>query len=100
MLTNNPFLSPWLQTALLLIVVVPYAVPESMAHAVRRVNRHGPFLGVVVPNAFEMDPLFRSPSFSPAKKGLPPYLDVAGICAFTHNNAYIQICVTHHAQVN
>jgi hypothetical protein len=59
MLTNNPFLSPWLQTALLLIVVVPYAVPESMAHAVRRVNRHGPFLGVVVPNAFEMDPLLR-----------------------------------------
>jgi hypothetical protein len=40
------------------------------------------------------------PSFSPAKKGLPPSLDVAGICAFTHNNAYIQICVTHHAQVN
>jgi hypothetical protein len=97
MIINNPlFLSLPLQTALLLLIVVPCAVraavPESMEHAIPRVNRHGPFIGVVVPNAFEMDPLLRSSSFSPAKKGLPPYLDVAGMCAFTHNNSYIQIC--------
>ena len=53
------------------------AVQESTARSIQMVNRCGPFLGVVVPNAFEMEPLLRSPSFSPAK-GLPPYLDVAG----------------------
>ena len=53
------------------------AVQESTARSTQMVNRCGPFLGVVVPNAFEMEPLLRSPSFSPAK-GLPPYLDVAG----------------------
>ncbi|KAL5203394.1 hypothetical protein ABZP36_014346 [Zizania latifolia] len=52
------------------------AVPASAERAIRRVNRRGPFLGVVVPNGFEMDPLLRSPAFSPAKK--LPHLDVAG----------------------
>ncbi|CAL4910922.1 unnamed protein product [Urochloa decumbens] len=52
--------------------------PESTARAIGRVNQHGPFLGVVVPNAFEMEPLLRSPRFSTAKSRLPPYLDVAG----------------------
>ncbi|CAN6344840.1 unnamed protein product [Urochloa humidicola] len=54
------------------------AVPESTARSIRRVNRHGPFHGVVVPNPFEMEPLLRSPRFSPARGHLPPYLDVAG----------------------
>ncbi|CAL4896299.1 unnamed protein product [Urochloa decumbens] len=54
------------------------AVPESTARSIGRVTRLGPFLGVVVPNAFEMEPLLRSPRFSPAKSRLPPYLDVAG----------------------
>ncbi|WVZ97101.1 hypothetical protein U9M48_042659 [Paspalum notatum var. saurae] len=54
------------------------AVQESTARSIRMVNRRGPFLGVVVPNTFEMEPLLRSPSFSSPAKGLPPYLDVAG----------------------
>jgi len=58
-------------------VVVRAAVQQSTARSIQMVNRCGPFLGVVVPNAFEMEPLLQSPSFSPAK-GLPPYLDVAG----------------------
>jgi hypothetical protein len=57
--------------------VVRAAVQGSTARSIQMVNRCGPFLGVVVPNAFEMEPLLRSPSFSPAK-GLPSYLDVAG----------------------
>uniref|UniRef100_J3M530 Nucleoside phosphorylase domain-containing protein n=1 Tax=Oryza brachyantha TaxID=4533 RepID=J3M530_ORYBR len=52
------------------------AVPAGTARDVSRVNRQGPFVGVVVPNGFEMEPLLRSPEFSPAKK--LPYLDVAG----------------------
>ncbi|GJN38210.1 hypothetical protein PR202_gb27232 [Eleusine coracana subsp. coracana] len=44
---------------------------------VRRVNREGgPFVGLVVPNAYEMDPVLKSPSFSPSHT--VPYLDVQG----------------------
>ncbi|KAK3140440.1 hypothetical protein QOZ80_5AG0401010 [Eleusine coracana subsp. coracana] len=82
MLTNKSFLSRlWQQPLLFLLILIPCAVraavPESTGRAVRQLNRHGPYIGVVVPNAFEMDPLLRSPSFSTVK-GLPPYLDVAG----------------------
>lgn len=77
-----PGISLHLQVLLLLLAVccftsVRAAVQHSTARSIRMVNRRGPFLGVVVPNAFEMEPLLRSPSFSPAN-GLPPYLDVAG----------------------
>lgn len=40
---------------------------------IRKINRHGPYLGIVVPNAFEMDPLLQSSSFNVSKT-----LDVAG----------------------
>ncbi|XP_006655113.2 bark storage protein A-like [Oryza brachyantha] len=66
--------------ALLLVVAVAVAeaaVPADTARDVSRVNRQGPFVGVVVPNGFEMEPLLHSPEFSSARK-LPAYLDVAG----------------------
>ncbi|XP_062208280.1 bark storage protein A-like [Phragmites australis] len=45
--------------------------------AVRRANREGaPFLGLVVPNAYEMDPVLKSPSFKPSDD--IPILDVQG----------------------
>jgi hypothetical protein len=70
-------------------VVVRAAVQQSTARSIQMVNRCGPFLGVVVPNAFEMEPLLQSPSFSPAK-GLPPYLDVAGTQHYMHvDNGFI-----------
>lgn len=82
MVTNRPFRCQWLQRLLfLLLVVVPCvvsaAIPDSVTRAVRQANRHGPYIGVVVPNSFEMEPLLRSPSLSPAK-GMHPFLDVAG----------------------
>ncbi|EAY73139.1 hypothetical protein OsI_01011 [Oryza sativa Indica Group] len=46
--------------------------------AVRRANdRGGPFVGLVVPNAYEMDPVLNSPSFTPTPT-LPSYLDIQG----------------------
>jgi hypothetical protein len=63
------------------------AVAADAARGVRQVNRRGPYLGVVVPNGFEMEPLLRSPAFSPAKK--LPYLDVAGIHTNYIHHAYI-----------
>ncbi|KAF8733510.1 hypothetical protein HU200_014809 [Digitaria exilis] len=45
--------------------------------AVRRANRvGGPFVGLVVPNAYEMDPVLKNPSFKP--RGDIPILDVQG----------------------
>jgi hypothetical protein len=44
---------------------------------IRRVNRDGgPFVGLVVPNAYEMDPVLKSPSFRPSQT--VPYIDVQG----------------------
>ncbi|KQK03420.1 bark storage protein A [Brachypodium distachyon] len=44
--------------------------------AVRRANRDGPFVGLVVPNTYEMVPVLNSPSFK-ASKGVPN-IDVQG----------------------
>ncbi|KAJ1262207.1 hypothetical protein BS78_09G089000, partial [Paspalum vaginatum] len=52
-------------------VSVHAAVQESTARSIRTVNRRGPFLGVVVPNIFEMKPLLGSASFSSSEKVLP-----------------------------
>uniref|UniRef100_A0A9I9DW38 Nucleoside phosphorylase domain-containing protein n=1 Tax=Cucumis melo TaxID=3656 RepID=A0A9I9DW38_CUCME len=38
------------------------AVPKTIMKHIGRVNKNGPYLGIVVPNAFEMDPLLQSPS--------------------------------------
>ncbi|WVZ72932.1 hypothetical protein U9M48_021314 [Paspalum notatum var. saurae] len=47
--------------------------------AVRRANRDaGPFVGLVVPNAYEMDPVLQSPSFNKPSNGVPAVLDVQG----------------------
>ncbi|XP_040375805.1 bark storage protein A [Oryza brachyantha] len=43
---------------------------------IRQANRGGPFVGLVVPNAYEMDPVLGSPSFTPS--ATLPYLDVQG----------------------
>jgi len=35
---------------------------------ISKVNKEGPYVGIVVPNAFELDPLLHSPSFVPHNK--------------------------------
>lgn len=52
-------------------------IPGHTWRRIRRVNREGPFLGLVVPNAFEMSPILQSPSF--VQKANLPYLDAAGV---------------------
>ncbi|KAJ1274973.1 hypothetical protein BS78_05G100600 [Paspalum vaginatum] len=47
--------------------------------AVRRANSDGgPFVGLVVPNAYEMGPVLESPSFDKPRNGVPAVLDVQG----------------------
>ncbi|KAJ8638186.1 hypothetical protein MRB53_012453 [Persea americana] len=49
---------------------------KSLFKRISRINKEGPFLGVVVPNAFEMNPLLESSSFVADERF--PYLDFAG----------------------
>jgi hypothetical protein len=62
------------------------AYGEVSAHRMRkqidRINGRGPYLAIVVPNSFEMDPLLNSPSFLADHKF--PYLDFSGksICIY------------------
>ena len=51
-------------------------VPQNIMRKIDRVNEEGPYLGIVVPNAFEMNPLLQSPSF--AAHAQLPYLDFSG----------------------
>ncbi|XP_057967908.1 bark storage protein A [Malania oleifera] len=49
---------------------------ERLKQRIYRINGEGPFLGVVVPNAFEMNPLLHSPSFVAHPNS--PFLDFSG----------------------
>ncbi|XP_043704084.1 bark storage protein A isoform X2 [Telopea speciosissima] len=52
------------------------AIPSSTMKKIREINQKGPYLGIVVPNSYEMSPLLQSSSFVADKK--LPYLDFAG----------------------
>ena len=56
--------------------IVESAISKSLLKEIDSVNKVGPYIGVVVPNAFEMDPLLQSPSFVVNQK--QPYLDISG----------------------
>jgi hypothetical protein len=69
--------------------------------AIGRANRRGPFVGLVVPNAYEMVPVLNSPSFVASKT--VPNLDVQGT---RYRSTYVQanhddflFCATPH-QIN
>ncbi|KAF8036287.1 hypothetical protein BT93_C2112 [Corymbia citriodora subsp. variegata] len=71
-----------LKEAILLVMVMGLlkrssgAVGHRSETMVDGVNKEGPFLGIVVPNSFEMNPLLQSPSFVPNET--LPYLDISG----------------------
>lgn len=52
--------------------------------AIRQADRDGPFVGLVVPNAYEMEPVLNSPAFKPTN-----ILDVQG--SFFHSHSRMQI---------
>ncbi|KAK9071272.1 hypothetical protein SSX86_009840 [Deinandra increscens subsp. villosa] len=51
-------------------------IPKSLLKDIHSVNKGGPYIGVVVPNGFEMNPLLQSSSFVVNRKH--PYLDISG----------------------
>lgn len=52
------------------------AVPPSSMAKIRMMNSRGPYIAIVVPNSFEMNPLLQSPSFRADPNF--PYLDILG----------------------
>ncbi|XP_022961326.1 bark storage protein A [Cucurbita moschata] len=52
------------------------AVPATVLKQIDMVNKNGPYLGIVVPNAFEMNPLLQSPSL--VVDPTLPHLDFSG----------------------
>ncbi|KAK4763265.1 hypothetical protein SAY86_009033 [Trapa natans] len=53
-----------------------YGLAERESRSIARINKRGPYLGIVIPNTFEMNPLLQSPSFAPDPK--LPQLDILG----------------------
>ncbi|KAK7314445.1 hypothetical protein VNO77_32969 [Canavalia gladiata] len=52
------------------------AISEVSWREINNINRQGPYIGIVVPNAYELNPLLHSPTFVPHNKF--PYFDFAG----------------------
>ncbi|CAO2199699.1 unnamed protein product [Urochloa humidicola] len=69
-----------LAAAVLAVVLMATAAEGFISRktwaAIRRADRDGPFVGLVVPNAYEMDPVLNSPDFKPSSN--IPILDVQG----------------------
>lgn len=53
------------------------AVPPSSMVKIGLMNSRGPYIAIIVPNSFEMNPLLQSPSFRADPNF--PYLDISGM---------------------
>ncbi|KAK9102746.1 hypothetical protein Sjap_020000 [Stephania japonica] len=51
-------------------------VTEEAIREIRKINKEGPYLGLVVPNSFELGPLLESPVFVPHQH--LPFMDFSG----------------------
>ncbi|KAJ4752529.1 5'-methylthioadenosine/S-adenosylhomocysteine nucleosidase [Rhynchospora pubera] len=74
-LKNNMVILACIMVAIC-ITTLDAAIPSSIRKTINDVNKKGSYLGIVVPNAFEMNPLLNSSNFV-ANSNLP-YLDVQG----------------------
>ncbi|XP_051129854.1 bark storage protein A [Andrographis paniculata] len=59
--------SVWLSIVILgVAIAIPgTAVPSNIQTAIDNANKNGPYLGLVIPNLFEMNPLLQHPSYKP-----------------------------------
>jgi hypothetical protein len=60
----------------LMVTVVEGFISKKKWSTIRQVDRDGPFVGLVAPNAYEMKPVLDSPDFKPSNN--IPILDVQG----------------------
>ncbi|XXG48029.1 hypothetical protein AAC387_Pa02g2574 [Persea americana] len=52
------------------------AIPRKLQTEINEINMYGPYIGLVIPDAYEMNPLLQSPSFISHRT--MPYIDFAG----------------------
>ncbi|XP_047952010.1 bark storage protein A-like [Salvia hispanica] len=50
----------------LLVVISEAAIPTKTLRQIDKANRDGPYLGLVIPNQFELNPLLQHPSYKPS----------------------------------
>ncbi|KAL3819013.1 hypothetical protein ACJIZ3_004918 [Penstemon smallii] len=67
MATLNLFLS----VIFIFLTIIPHhiingEIPEKTQSLINKVNKKGPYLGLVIPNLFEMNPLLQHPSYKPS----------------------------------
>ncbi|CAK9172749.1 unnamed protein product [Ilex paraguariensis] len=66
----------WVVLMVGVISIADGAVSPHLLDRISKINKEGPYLGIVVPNSFEMNPLLQSQSFVADQNH--PYLDFAG----------------------
>ncbi|KAL1562225.1 bark storage protein A-like [Salvia divinorum] len=55
-----------LLVGLSLLVVSEATIPTKTLRLINKANRNGPYLGLVIPNQFELSPLLQHPSYKPS----------------------------------
>ncbi|KAK4781231.1 hypothetical protein SAY87_017337 [Trapa incisa] len=78
----HQFLQPRMPSMVFLVMIMVVGMGAcgmagSLERTIRRINQKGPFLGIVIPNSFQMSPLLNSSSFKPDPQ-LSNYLDISG----------------------
>ncbi|CAK9172748.1 unnamed protein product [Ilex paraguariensis] len=66
----------WVVLMVGVISIADGAVSPHLLDRISKINKEGPYLGIVVPNSFELNPLLQSQSFVADQNH--PYLDFAG----------------------
>jgi len=55
---------------------VSCALTSELQTKIAKANEEGPYLGLIIPNSFELDPLLQNPGYTPSDT----IIDFAGIC--------------------
>jgi hypothetical protein len=80
----------------LMVTAAEGFISKKTWSAIRRADRDGPFVGLVVPNTYEMDPVLSSPDFKPSNN--IPILDVQGNLAKQQQQTIMRLstCLKNH----
>lgn len=55
---------------------VSCALTSELQNKIAKINEEGPYLGLIIPNSFELNPLLQNPGYTPSDS----IIDFAGKC--------------------
>lgn len=55
---------------------VSCALTSKLQRKIAKINKEGPYLGLIIPNSFELNPLLQNPGYTPSDN----IIDFAGKC--------------------